>query len=100
LFFVNFIHQLSCEFFFFSAIYWYIPFQIRCSVFKFVEQPENNEKLSDQKNKVKFKIMSLKVKEGVDYVPELVCLVLLMYIVCMRDREGDSISCLFCWLIC
>lgn len=44
-------------------------------MFKFVEQPENNEKLSDQKNKVKFKIMSLKVKEGVDYVPELVCLV-------------------------
>lgn len=44
-------------------------------MFKFVEQPENNEKLSDQKHKVKFKIMSLKVKEGVDYVPELVCLV-------------------------
>ncbi|KAH1218508.1 Vesicle-associated protein 4-2 [Glycine max] len=44
------------------------------TVFKFVEQPENNEKLSDQKHKVKFKIMSLKVKEGVDYVPELVCL--------------------------
>ncbi|KAL1346127.1 hypothetical protein HN51_019846 [Arachis hypogaea] len=41
------------------------------TVFKFVEQPENNEKMSDQKNKVKFKIMSLKVKEGVDYVPEL-----------------------------
>ncbi|CAJ1957037.1 unnamed protein product [Sphenostylis stenocarpa] len=41
------------------------------TVFKFVEQPENNEKLSDQKYKVKFKIMSLKVKEGVDYVPEL-----------------------------
>lgn len=44
-------------------------------MFKFVEQPENNEKLSDQKHRVKFKIMSLKVKEGVDYVPELVCLV-------------------------
>ncbi|MED6110787.1 Vesicle-associated protein 4-1, variant 2 [Stylosanthes scabra] len=44
------------------------------TVFKFVEQPENNEKMSDQKNKVKFKIMSLKVKQGVDYVPELVCL--------------------------
>ncbi|KAL2331494.1 hypothetical protein Fmac_019075 [Flemingia macrophylla] len=41
------------------------------TVFKFVEQPENNEKLSDQKNKVKFKIMSLKVKKGVEYVPEL-----------------------------
>ncbi|MED6168747.1 Vesicle-associated protein 4-1, variant 2 [Stylosanthes scabra] len=41
------------------------------TVFKFVEQPENNEKMSDQKNKVKFKIMSLKVKQGVDYVPEL-----------------------------
>ncbi|KAI4333740.1 hypothetical protein L6164_018510 [Bauhinia variegata] len=41
------------------------------TVFKFVEHPENNEKLSDQKNKAKFKIMSLKVVEGVDYVPEL-----------------------------
>ncbi|KAJ8630805.1 hypothetical protein MRB53_024128 [Persea americana] len=41
------------------------------TVFKFVEHPENNEKHSDQKSKVKFKIMSLKVKEGMDYVPEL-----------------------------
>lgn len=42
-------------------------------VFKFVELPENNEKLVDQKSKVKFKIMSLKVKGPMDYVPELVC---------------------------
>lgn len=42
-------------------------------MFKFVEQPENNEKQLDQKSKVKFKIMSLKVKGGMDYVPELVC---------------------------
>lgn len=41
-------------------------------MFKFVEHPENNEKQTDQKSKVKFKIMSLKVKEGIDYVPELV----------------------------
>ncbi|KAK6934335.1 Major sperm protein (MSP) domain [Dillenia turbinata] len=41
------------------------------TVFKFVEQPENNEKLFDKKSKVKFKIMSLKVKEGLEYVPEL-----------------------------
>ncbi|KAL2245399.1 vesicle-associated protein 4-1 [Sesamum indicum] len=41
------------------------------TVFKFVEQPENNEKPINQKSKVKFKIMSLKVKEGTDYVPEL-----------------------------
>ncbi|KAF8369654.1 hypothetical protein HHK36_001994 [Tetracentron sinense] len=41
------------------------------TVFKFVEPPENNEKQADQKNKVKFKIMSLKVKGGMDYVPEL-----------------------------
>ncbi|OWM88687.1 hypothetical protein CDL15_Pgr002454 [Punica granatum] len=41
------------------------------TVFKFVEQPENNEKQPDQKSKVKFKIMSLKVKGGTDYVPEL-----------------------------
>ncbi|THF96105.1 vesicle-associated protein 4-1-like [Camellia sinensis] len=45
---------------------------IIATVFKFVEQPENNEKQQlDQKSKVKFKIMSLKVKEGMDYVPEL-----------------------------
>ncbi|KAE9456444.1 hypothetical protein C3L33_11651, partial [Rhododendron williamsianum] len=52
------------------------------AVFKFVEPPEkppeNNEKQPDQKSKeidqkckVKFKIMSLKVKEGMDYIPEL-----------------------------
>ncbi|XP_059284553.1 vesicle-associated protein 4-1-like [Lycium ferocissimum] len=44
---------------------------IIATVFKFVEHPENNEKPVDQKSKVKFKIMSLKVKGGVDYVPEL-----------------------------
>ncbi|CAK7327531.1 unnamed protein product [Dovyalis caffra] len=41
------------------------------TVFKFVEQPENNEKQMDQKSKVKFKIVSLKVKGGLEYVPEL-----------------------------
>eukprot|EP00257_Ricinus_communis_P026916 XP_025014330.1 vesicle-associated protein 4-1 [Ricinus communis] len=41
------------------------------AVFKFVELPENNEKVIDQKSKVKFKIMSLKVKGGIEYVPEL-----------------------------
>ncbi|OIT01826.1 PREDICTED: vesicle-associated protein 4-1-like [Nicotiana attenuata] len=42
------------------------------TVFKFIELPENNEKpIVDQKTKVKFKIVSLKVKEGTDYVPEL-----------------------------
>ncbi|OAY26083.1 vesicle-associated protein 4-2 isoform X1 [Manihot esculenta] len=41
------------------------------TVFKFVEPPENNEKPVEQKSKVKFKIMSLKVKGAMDYVPEL-----------------------------
>ncbi|KDP38952.1 hypothetical protein JCGZ_00709 [Jatropha curcas] len=41
------------------------------TVFKFVEHPENNEKVIDQKSKVKFKIMSLKVKPGLEYVPEM-----------------------------
>ncbi|OMO98894.1 Major sperm protein [Corchorus olitorius] len=41
------------------------------TVFKFVEPPENNEKPIDQKSRVKFKIMSLKVKGETDYVPEL-----------------------------
>ncbi|RZC46396.1 hypothetical protein C5167_039337 [Papaver somniferum] len=44
---------------------------IIATVFKFVEHPENNEKPVDQKSRVKFKIMSLKVTEGIDYVPEL-----------------------------
>jgi hypothetical protein len=41
-------------------------------VFKFVEHPENNENLLQQKCKVKFKILSLKVKGPMDYAPELV----------------------------
>ncbi|KAL2472854.1 Vesicle-associated protein 4-1 [Forsythia ovata] len=41
------------------------------TVFKFVEHPENSEKPTGQKSKAKFKIVSLKVKEGTDYVPEL-----------------------------
>ncbi|KHN41161.1 vesicle-associated protein 4-2-like isoform X1 [Glycine soja] len=44
---------------------------IIATVFKFVEPPENNEKPIDQKSRVKFKIMSLKVKGEMDYVPEL-----------------------------
>lgn len=39
---------------------------IIATVFKFVEHPENNEK-----SKVKFKIMSLKVQGPMEYVPEL-----------------------------
>ncbi|GAV67430.1 Motile_Sperm domain-containing protein [Cephalotus follicularis] len=41
------------------------------TVFKFVEHPENNEKPMDQKSRVKFNIMSLKVKGAMDYVSEL-----------------------------
>lgn len=37
-----------------------------------MEHPENNEKPMDQKCKVKFKIISLKVKGPMEYVPELV----------------------------
>ncbi|KAF0901201.1 hypothetical protein E2562_038324 [Oryza meyeriana var. granulata] len=44
---------------------------IIATVFKFVEHPENNEKPFDQKCKVKFKIVSLKVKGPMEYVPEL-----------------------------
>ncbi|RDX95991.1 Vesicle-associated protein 4-2, partial [Mucuna pruriens] len=44
---------------------------IIATVFKFVEPAENNEKAIDQKSKVKFKIMSLKVQGEMDYVPEL-----------------------------
>ncbi|CAA6668788.1 unnamed protein product [Spirodela intermedia] len=41
------------------------------TVFKFVEHPENNESSQDQKSRVKFKILSLKVPGPMDYVPEL-----------------------------
>ncbi|XP_057455748.1 vesicle-associated protein 4-2-like isoform X1 [Lotus japonicus] len=44
---------------------------IIATVFKFVEPPDNNEKPVDKKSRVKFKIMSLKVKGEMDYVPEL-----------------------------
>ncbi|XP_022140299.1 vesicle-associated protein 4-2-like [Momordica charantia] len=44
---------------------------IIATVFKFVEPPENNEKPLDQRRRVKFKIVSLKVKGDMDYVPEL-----------------------------
>lgn len=44
---------------------------IIATVFKFVEPPETNEKPTDRKRKLKFKIMSLKVKAMMDYVPEL-----------------------------
>ncbi|XVE50402.1 hypothetical protein DITRI_Ditri01bG0159900 [Diplodiscus trichospermus] len=44
---------------------------IIATVFKFVEKPENDEVQVDLKSKVKFKIMSLKVTAGVDYLPEL-----------------------------
>ncbi|XP_071725868.1 vesicle-associated protein 4-1-like [Rutidosis leptorrhynchoides] len=44
---------------------------IIATVFKFVEQPDKNEKQFKEKSKVKFKIMSLKVKEGTDFAPEL-----------------------------
>ncbi|KAF5741477.1 vesicle-associated protein 4-1-like [Tripterygium wilfordii] len=44
---------------------------IVATVFKFVEPPESDEKPVEQKSKVKFKIMSLKVKGEMEYVPEL-----------------------------
>lgn len=39
-------------------------------VFKFVEHPLNNEK--PEKTGLKFKIMSMKVKGSIEYVPEMV----------------------------
>ncbi|GAY34325.1 hypothetical protein CUMW_010880 [Citrus unshiu] len=44
---------------------------VNLNVFKFVELPENNEKPMYQKSRDKFKIISMKVKADVDYVPEL-----------------------------
>lgn len=45
-----------------------------------MEHPENNEKPLDQKSRDKFKIMSLKVKAGIDYVPELVSHLLIFFV--------------------
>lgn len=59
------------------------------SVFKFVEHPENNEKPMNQKSGVKFKIMSLKVNEPMDYIPEMVRLVSSLL----------TLSCLFCYIM-
>lgn len=42
------------------------------AVFKFVEPPEQPEKQQDRKSKDKFKIVSLKVKDGLEYDIELV----------------------------
>ncbi|KAM7250924.1 hypothetical protein ACFE04_022807 [Oxalis oulophora] len=41
------------------------------TVFKFVEQLKNNGKPIDKKSKVKFRLICLKVKEGIDYYPEM-----------------------------
>jgi hypothetical protein len=44
---------------------------IIATVFKFVEPPEQPEKQQDRKSKDKFKIVSLKVKDGLEYDIEL-----------------------------
>lgn len=55
----------------FDLLYFFRSMVLLSTVFKFVEPPENNEKLVGKKSRVKFKIMSLKVKGDMDYVPEL-----------------------------
>jgi hypothetical protein len=55
-----------------SVLFWFLSFHLsNFPVFKFVEHPENNENIL-QKCKVKFKILSLKVKGPMEYAPELV----------------------------
>ena len=50
------------------------------AVFKFVEPPENSERPLDQSSRVKFKIISLKVKgDQLDYIPELVNLIFVFF---------------------
>ncbi|KAF7839176.1 vesicle-associated protein 4-2 [Senna tora] len=48
---------------------------------KFIEQLENNEK--PEKSGLKFKIMSLKVKGAIDYVPELLS--------CLMNKKNQII---------
>ncbi|KAG6385354.1 hypothetical protein SASPL_154187 [Salvia splendens] len=63
------------------ALKYCVLFFLAISVFKFVEPPENNEKPMDQKSTAKFKIMSLKVKGQTDYVHEMACLILIVFLV-------------------
>ena len=62
-----------------------------------MEHPENNEKPMEQKSKVKFKIMSLKVKGPMDYVPEMVCYLLSWLLIkkkcCLLSLLATSSSC-------
>lgn len=71
------------------------------AVFKFVEPPENNEKPIDQKSRVKFKIMSLKVKGEMDYVPELVMYYFLgnFHVVSSIIHSFNFYACLI-WIVC
>lgn len=67
-------------------------------MFRFVELPENNQKHLDEKAKVKFKIMSLKVKEDIDYVPELVRMCSNardLFVLARRYRVLLSLLCVF-----
>lgn len=47
----------------------YFLLKITTAVVKFIELPEHEE---EKKNKEKFKIVSLKVKPGVEFTPEMV----------------------------
>lgn len=58
-------------------------------MFKFVEPPENNEK-PNQRNKAKFKIMSLKVKGDMEYKPELVSSLLPIHVNLIVDWKSHT----------
>lgn len=55
-------------------------------MFKLVEQHEDDEKHLDQKSKLKFRTMSLKVHEGTDYIPEMLSLAS-----CLNSFDIDDI---------
>lgn len=80
---LGYAHVINFTFIFVMQIVAFI-FVLNWAVFKFVEQPENNDKVIDQKSKVKFKIMSLKVKGGIEYAPELVSLIILLSFLLFR----------------
>uniref|UniRef100_A0A2P2JUN8 Vesicle-associated protein 4-2 n=1 Tax=Rhizophora mucronata TaxID=61149 RepID=A0A2P2JUN8_RHIMU len=56
---------------------------IIATIYKFVELLTNNEKPMEQKSRAKFKIISLKVKGAMDYVPKLMRKVLILVSTCM-----------------
>ncbi|CAA2995900.1 Hypothetical predicted protein [Olea europaea subsp. europaea] len=76
-FFVCYFMKIYLQLFLSYMVYCFVPVNfsvlapgksIIATLFEFVKPPDNNEKPTDQKGKVKFKIMSLKMNGPMDYI--------------------------------